>query len=259
MTEKGEKRIKEFVKKHYTKVATCGSCCETPQCCGLPSNDRPGGRAECRACAVGYSQEELEGLPDSVVNALGGCGNPTSLAELREGETVLDLGSGGGIDVFLAARRVGSRGRAIGVDMTEKMVQLANKNAEKLGVRNVEFRPGEIENLPVEDETVDVVISNCVINLSPDKDRVFREAFRVLKPGGRMLISDVVTQGELPRKIRENPEMWARCVAGALDEQEYLRKIRNAGFQNVEVVNPAQRGPGGKVYGIHVRAYKPRD
>jgi len=242
-TGRGEEEIKEFVKKRYARAANGSSCCEPLTCCG------PLSRAFF-VKMIGYSSEELEDLPESVINTVSGCGNPTALADLREGETVLDLGSGGGIDVLLAAKKVGPRGKVIGVDMTQEMIKLANENA-----KNVEFRLGEIESLPIENESVDVVISNCVINLSPDKDKVFREAFRVLKPGRRMLISDIVTQGELPKKMRGSLELWAGCIAGALDEQEYLRKIRDAGFRDVEVLS---RGAFlGKVYSIKVRAYKP--
>ena len=247
MKERNEK-IKKHVKKHYAEVAKGSSCCEVPSCCS------PSSRASF-ARVIGYSDEELKGLPDSVVTTVAGCGNPTALAGLKEGEVVLDLGSGGGIDAFLAAKRVGSKGKVIGVDMTEEMVQLAKENAERMKAGNVEFRLGEIENLPLEDEMVDVIISNCVINLSPGKDKVFSEAFRVLKPGGRMLISDIVTLGKLPSEIRENLEMWAACIAGALDEKDYLQKIRNAGFQKIEVV--AKNDFMEMVSSIKVRAYKP--
>jgi len=245
---KREKKIKQHVKKTYAEVAKDASCCDIPTCCYPKSRTS-------FAKMIGYSDEELEGLPDSVVRTVSGCGNPTALAGLKEGEVVLDLGSGGGIDAFLAAKSVGPKGRVIGVDMTEEMVQLSKKNAERMRVENVEFRLGEIENLPVEDETVNVIISNCVINLSPDKDKVFSEAFRVLKPGGRMLISDIVTQGKLPSEIRENLEMWAACVAGALDEKDYLQKIKNAGFEKVEVI--AKNDFMEIVSSIKVRAYKP--
>jgi SAM-dependent methyltransferase len=243
-----ERKIKQHVKRTYAEVAKGASCCDVPTRC------HPESRTSF-AKMIGYSDEELEGLPDSVVRTISGCGNPTALAGLKEGEVVLDLGSGGGIDAFLAAKSVGPKGRVIGVDMTEEMIQLAKKNAEKMKVENVEFRLGEIENLPVEDATVDIIISNCVINLSPDKDKVFSEAFRVLKPGGRMLISDIVTHGKLPNEIRENPEMWAACVAGALDENDYLQKIRNAGFEKVEVL--AKNDFMGIVSSIRVWAYKP--
>jgi SAM-dependent methyltransferase len=247
MAKKTEK-IKQHVKKRYAELAKGTSCCNVSTCC-YPSLKTS------FAKIIGYSEEELKGLPDSVLRTLAGCGNPTALASLKEGEVVLDLGSGGGIDAFLAAKKVGAKGRVIGVDMTEEMVQLAKENAEKMKVENVEFRLGEIENLPVEDETVDVIISNCVINLSPDKDKVFSEAFRVLKPGGRMLISDIVTRGELPNEIRENLEMWAACVAGALDEKDYLQKIMNAGFEKVEVV--AKNDFMGMISSLKVRAHKP--
>jgi ubiquinone/menaquinone biosynthesis C-methylase UbiE len=165
-----------------------------------------------------------------------GCGNPTGLAGLKPGEVVLDLGSGGGLDVFLAAEKVGPTGRAIGVDMTAEMVDLARQNARKIGATNVEFRLGEIEALPLADQSVDVILSNCVINLSPDKDAVFREAFRVLRPGGRVTISDIVTNGPLPEPVRRSVTAWAGCVAGALEEQEYLTRLRAAGFADVRVV-----------------------
>jgi len=246
--EKRKAKIKQYVKKHYAEVAKGSSCCGVPTCC------YPSSRTSF-AKMIGYSDEEIKGLPDSVMRTVSGCGNPTALADLKEGEVVLDLGSGGGIDAFLAAKKVGPKGKVIGVDMTEEMVQLAKENAERVKTENVEFRLGEIENLPVEDEMVDVVISNCVINLSPDKDKVFSEAFRALKPRGRMLISDIVTQGEIPSEIRENLEMWAACVAGALDEKNYLQKIRNAGFKEVEVI--AKSDFMGIVSSIKVRAFKP--
>ena len=248
MKTKSKEKIKESVKRRYSEIARGGSCCETASCCAPISGAN-------FARLIGYSSGELEGLPESVVNTVAGCGNPTALAGLKEGETVLDLGSGGGIDVFLAAKKVGAKGKVIGVDMTEAMVQRAKDNAEKVGAENVEFRLGEIESLPLEDEMVDIVISNCVINLSPDKDAVFKEAFRVLKPRGRMLISDIVTNGELPKEVRESLELWAGCIAGALDEGEYLQKIRNVGFRNVEVLSRVAFL--GKISSIKVRAYKP--
>jgi len=181
--------------------------------------------------------EELAGLPQTVTEASLGCGNPLAIADLRPGEVVLDLGSGGGIDCFLAARRVGPAGRVIGLDMTPDMIRLAQRNAKKVGAANVEFRLGEMEDIPLPDRSVDAVISNCVINLSPDKDAVFAEAYRVLRPGGRLSVSDVVVDGELPQAIRERPDIWAACVSGALDEAEYLAKIRAAGFEEVEVLS----------------------
>jgi ubiquinone/menaquinone biosynthesis C-methylase UbiE len=176
-------------------------------------------------------------LPQSVTDISLGCGNPTAIAELSPGEVVLDLGSGGGIDCFLAARRVGPSGRVIGLDMTPDMVKLARRNAKKVGASNVEFRYGEIEDMPLPDQSADVIISNCVINLSPDKDAVFAEAFRVLRPGGRLSVSDIVTRGELPQSVRDRLDAWVGCLAGALDESDYVDKIRAAGFEDVQVVD----------------------
>lgn len=244
-----EKEIKDFVKKRYSKLAKKGCSCSenVPTCCP----DVKGSYAQ----KIGYKDEELKDLPDTILNIVAGCGNPTALADLKEGETVLDLGSGGGIDAFLAAKKVGAAGKVIGVDMTEDMIELANENKKKMNIKNVEFRLGEIEDLPVEDNSVDVIISNCVINLSPNKDKVFKEAFRVLKPGGRMLISDIVTQGELPDEIRKNPEMWAGCIAGALKEGEYLQKIGNADFKNINMMS--KQDFKGIASSIEVKASKP--
>jgi len=166
-----------------------------------------------------------------------GCGNPVALANLREGETVLDLGSGGGIDVFLASKKVGKSGKVIGVDMTKEMLERAKASALKNGYSNVEFRLGEIESLPIEDETVDTIISNCVINLSPDKLKVFKEAFRVLKPNGKLMVSDIVTNGELPEDVRKSFDAWAGCIAGALEKNEYLHTIKKAGFISVKIIS----------------------
>jgi ubiquinone/menaquinone biosynthesis C-methylase UbiE len=191
-----------------------------------------------------------------------GCGNPVALASLKEGETVLDLGSGGGIDVFLAARNVGANGKVIGVDMTEEMVQKAKTTASKHGYENVEFRLGEIENLPVEDNSIDVIISNCVINLSTDKQKVFQEAYRVLRPGGRIMISDLVTEGELPQEIRKSFDAWACCVAGALEKNQYLNTIRSAGFQNVNITSETtyttdvSQELKGKITSVQIEGYK---
>lgn len=185
-----------------------------------------------------------------------GCGDPVSLAELRTGEFVLDLGSGGGIDVFLAARRVGPSGKAVGIDMTEEMLERARRAAAAMGIANVEFRQGDIEALPLPAGSMDVVISNCVINLAPEKSRVFREAFRVLKPGGRMVISDVVSNGPLPPSIRTDPEAWAGCVGGAVEEGAYLELIRMAGFREVEVLGRQGQAAPGEMYSISVRAHK---
>lgn len=182
-----------------------------------------------------YSTEETAGLPEEAVKASLGCGNPTALADLREGETVLDLGSGGGIDVLLSARRVGPTGKVYGLDMTDEMLQLARENQQKAGATNVEFLKGHLEDIPLPDDSVDVIISNCVINLSSDKDQVLKEAFRVLRPGGRFAVSDVVVRGEVPAEIRRSVELWIGCIAGALEEEEYGEKLRTAGFNDIEI------------------------
>lgn len=182
-----------------------------------------------------YNDLEKAGVPEEALKASLGCGNPTVLAQLRPGETVLDLGSGGGLDVLLSARRVGPTGKAYGLDMTDEMLGLARENQRKAGVQNVEFLKGEIENIPLPDGSVDVVISNCVINLSADKGRVLREAFRVLRPGGRFAVSDVVVRGPVPAEIRKNVELWIGCIAGALAESEYRTKLAGAGFEGIEV------------------------
>ena len=228
--------IKEVVKEKYAAAArrvtgeTGTSCCST-SCCGT---DRAAGGADPITSNL-YESAEVGGLPEAAVLASLGCGNPTALAELKAGETVLDLGSGGGIDVLLSARRVGPTGKAYGLDMTDDMLALANRNKEQAGVTNVEFLKGEIEHIPLPDNSVDVVISNCVINLSADKDQVLREAFRVLKPGGRFAVSDVVTRGDIHPQIRENMLLWVGCVAGALDEADYRTKLTNAGFAEVSL------------------------
>ena len=216
--------------------------------------------ADTAAMAVGYSAEELEAIPEKARMGLG-CGNPTALASLKEGEVVLDLGAGGGIDCFLAAIAVGKTGKAIGVDMTPEMLHRARDNARKGGYENVEFRLGEIENLPVADNTVDAVISNCVINLSPDKARVFEEAYRVLKPGGRVMVSDMVLTRELPEDIKSSLAAYAGCLAGASLKEDYLATIANAGFENVEVLSEQTSGLGeleGSILSVSVRALKPK-
>jgi len=238
-----DETIKEAVRQAYGGIATRfveeparASCCGPSQpasCCG-PSKVTVENTG---AAARFYSTEELASLPDTVTNVSLGCGNPTAIAELQPGEVVLDLGSGGGIDCFLAAKQVGPQGRVIGLDMTPDMIKLARRNAKKLGATNVEFRYGEMEEMPIPDELVDVIISNCVINLSPDKDAVFGEAYRVLRPGGRMSVSDIVVDGDLPQAIRSRLDAWAGCLAGALDESVYLDKIRAAGFEEVEVAS----------------------
>jgi len=221
--------IKEVVKEKYGQAALrvtsggsscCGASARLDGCCDPITSNL-------------YDAEQIGQLPETAVLASLGCGNPTALAELKPGEVVLDLGSGGGIDVLLSARRVGPAGKAYGLDMTDEMLALANENKRKAGVDNVEFLRGEIENIPLPDNTVDVIISNCVINLSADKDRVLREAFRVLKPGGRVAVSDVVTRGEMLPEIRQSILLWVGCVAGALEEKEYESKLAAAGFENI--------------------------
>jgi len=182
-----------------------------------------------------YDASQTSQIPEAAALASLGCGNPTALAKLNLGETVLDLGSGGGIDVLLSAKRVGPTGKAYGLDMTDEMLALARENQRKAGLHNVEFLKGEIENIPLPDNSVDVVISNCVINLSADKDRVFREALRVLKPGGRFAVSDVVVRGEVPEDVRRSMELWVGCIAGALEEMDYVKKLARAGFDSIDI------------------------
>jgi len=222
--------IKSAVRQHYARAAAGGGCCgpATPGCCGTSAPAQI-------SRAVGYSEAELAAVPDGANLGLG-CGNPVALAALREGDVVVDLGSGGGFDCFLAARRVGASGRVIGVDMTPEMIAKARGNAARDGAENVEFRLGEIEYLPVADASADMVISNCVINLSTDKAQVFREAFRVLKPGGRLMVSDLVLLRPLPDSVRRSVEMYAGCISGAMLEADYLAAMRTAGFVDVEVV-----------------------
>jgi arsenite methyltransferase len=223
-----EPDIKEIVRKRYAEIARNvrapgSSCCYD------------GERGSEGISANLYATDETNGLPQDAVTASLGCGNPTALAELRDGETVLDLGSGGGIDVLLSARRVGPSGKAYGLDMTDDMLALARENQRRAGATNVEFVKGEIEHVPLPDNSVDVIISNCVINLSADKDRVLKEAFRVLKPGGRLAVSDVVTRGAIPQRIRHDMLLWAGCVAGALDENDYRTKLAAAGFDAISL------------------------
>ena len=224
--------IKEQVRQRYGGIArSVRESVNFPTSCCSPKGDLN----EITFFDNLYTATELTGLPETVTEASLGCGNPHAIAGLQPGETVLDLGSGGGIDCFLAAQQVGPAGHVIGLDMTPDMLALANENKAKVGIQNVEFRQGEIENMPIDDESVDVIISNCVINLSPDKDAVFSEAFRVLKPGGRLAVSDIVTHGDIPDAVRQSIESWVGCIAGALDEEVYLQKIREAGFTDVRV------------------------
>ncbi len=217
--------LKQVVQERYARLATVE---RGASCCGPSESDQAYAEAL-------YSAEELTSLPPEVTEMSLGCGNPTAIAGLQTGEVVLDLGSGGGIDVFLAAQKVGPSGKAIGLDMTMEMITQARKNAARIGATNVEFRLGEMECMPVLNEAVDVVISNCVINLSPDKDRVFSETYRVLKPGGRIAVSDVVTMGDLPETVAGNASAWSSCIGGALREEDYLGKMRRAGFEGVTV------------------------
>jgi len=223
--------IKDVVKEKYGQAALrvksggsscCGATAASDSCCDPITTNL-------------YDPSQAQQIPEEALLASLGCGNPTALALLNPGETVLDLGSGGGIDVLLSAQRVGPAGKAYGLDMTDEMLALANENKRKAGATNVEFLKGEIENIPLPDNSVDVIISNCVINLSADKDRVLREAFRVLKPGGRFAVSDVVTRGEITPAIRQSVLLWVGCIAGALDEAEYRTKLISAGFEQVEI------------------------
>jgi len=223
--------IKEAVREKYGRAAEqaksgrsscCGAGVEPQSCCSPITSNL-------------YNGEERGEVPEQALRASLGCGNPTALAQLNLGEIVLDLGSGGGIDVLLSARRVGPTGKAYGLDMTDEMLALARENQRKAGIENVEFLKGEIEHIPLPDNSVDVVISNCVINLSADKDRVLREAFRVLKPGGRFAVSDVVTRGEVPEGVRQNMLLWVGCIAGALQDYQYVAKLAKAGFDGIDI------------------------
>jgi len=223
--------VKEVVKEKYGQAAlrvTSGgsSCCGAVPASGLSCDPITSNL---------YDESQAQQIPEEAMLASLGCGNPTALAQLKPGETVLDLGSGGGIDVLLSAKRVGPSGKAYGLDMTDEMLALANENKRKAGAENVEFLKGEIESIPLPDNTVDVIISNCVINLSADKDRVLREAFRVLKPGGRFAVSDVVTRGEIAPEVRQSVLLWVGCMAGALEENEYRGKLAAAGFEQIEI------------------------
>lgn len=237
--------IRESVREHYAAQARSGASC-------------------CNSSNLIYSEELLTNLPSDVANFSLGCGDPITVADLKPGETVLDLGSGGGLDCFLAAQKVGADGHVIGVDMTPEMLERARLAASRLGHNNVEFRQGYLESLPVEGDSVDVVISNCVINLSPDKPQVFREVFRVLKPGGRVAVSDIVTDGPLPEKIRKNMDAWGACVAGALDVSEYTTGLTDAGFTDVKVQPKGDASDlieaaalRGKVFSATITARKP--
>jgi len=224
-----DKTIKDAVRDRYSQIAECDqqTCCST--CCSDANSS-------VQAENIGYLPEDLACIPQEALMGLG-CGNPTAIAELKEGETVLDLGSGAGIDVFIAANKVGPKGKVIGVDMTSEMIDKASDIAKRNGYENVEFRLGEIEQLPVDNSSVDTIISNCVINLSPDKSAVFSEAHRVLQPDGKLVISDIVTDQTLSDEMRNNLDAWACCIGGALEQQAYLEKVKEAGFRDLQVVH----------------------
>lgn len=285
--------VRELVRQRYgaaalrvlegsSKASCCGDTADSGGCCGGASEREEAccSNAEDQITSGLYNDMEASQIPEAALLASLGCGNPTALAQLNEGETVLDLGSGGGIDVLLSARRVGETGFAYGLDMTDEMLQLAEKNKAEAGATNVKFLKGHIEEIPLPDNSVDVIISNCVINLSADKDRVLREAFRVLKPGGRFAVSDVVVDGEIPDAIRQDMEAYVGCVAGALEQSDYLARLAAIGFKDASI-EPTRRykfsdldgswapqgvpalseeemqGLDGKIYGGFIRAVKP--
>ena len=225
--------LKEEIKARYGKAAVQSQQAERRSCCGAGSVLTDGHLDPITGNL--YAEGQTDVLPEEAVRASLGCGNPTALAHIAMGETVLDLGSGGGIDVLLSARRVGPTGKVYGLDMTDEMLELARANQAKAGVTNVEFLKGDIDHIPLPDNSIDLIISNCVINLSPDKDRVLAEAFRVLKPGGRFAVSDIVIRGDMPKEIRQSIELWAGCIAGALEETDYKRKLSTAGFEQVSI------------------------
>jgi ubiquinone/menaquinone biosynthesis C-methylase UbiE len=225
--------VKEVVRERYGEAARRVSSGARSACCGTSPASAIEGSDPITSNL--YGERDASAVPEAALQASLGCGNPTALAKLQAGETVLDLGSGGGIDVLLSGRRVGPTGKAFGLDMTDEMLALAEENKRKSGLTNVEFLKGEIENIPLPENSVDVIVSNCVINLSGDKDRVLREAFRVLKPGGRFAISDVVVRGEVPAEIRKSMELWVGCVAGALSDREYIQKLAAAGFESIGI------------------------
>jgi SAM-dependent methyltransferase len=250
-----EKKIKDEVKKRYSELAkTKNSCCSSCKSFGKSILKDPD--------SLGYSDLELQSIPQESIKGLG-CGNPTALADIKKGETVLDLGSGAGIDAFLAAKKVGKNGHVIGIDMTHEMVKKGEKIAKEQEILNVEFKVGEIENLPIDNNSIDVIISNCVINLSPNKLKTFKEAFRVLRPNGRLLVSDMVTNGNLPKEIKKSMDAWSGCIAGALEKNKYLNTIKKAGFKNIEIIGErsiSEEGMDkriwGKIVSVQIRAIK---
>ena len=262
MVEIEDEKIRKIVREQYAKIAECSqgyNCCgpstspesnPTSSCCGDT------GTTQNYSSNLGYSEEEQKSVPQGSDLGLG-CGNPTALASIKEGEIVVDLGSGAGFDCFLAANKVGGKGKVIGVDMTPQMIDTARENAFKGGYENVEFRLGEIENLPVADNTADLIISNCVINLAPDKDKVFQEAYRVLRPGGRIMVSDIVLTKELPENIKNSMEAYVGCVSGAILKDDYIKKIENAGFEEVEIKESKETDFSGlTIQSINVSATK---
>jgi len=230
-----EEKIKKEVREGYAKIAKNKSSCCCPQCSEVDTSKI----SETVSRNIGYAEEELASVPEDANLGLG-CGNPVAFASMKEGEVVLDLGSGAGLDCFLASKKVGAAGKVIGVDMTPEMIDKARENARKGGYKNVEFRLGEIENLPVADDAINVVISNCVINLSTDKKRVFEETFRALKHGGRLMISDIVLLKELPKIIMESVEAYVGCISGAIMEKEYIKTIEDVGFQDVKIIKKTE-------------------
>lgn len=279
VSELTPEEIKQEVRRAYSKVAVRGrpnresSCCSTPDsktrdltqsdCCGVQTvENTQEGQSDCcsgpepsesveYAKSIGY---DISGLPQAVTESFAGCGNPVALATLQEGEVVVDLGSGAGLDAFVAARMVGTTGHVIGVDMTAEMLDSARRSADEMGITNVEFREGDIENLPVEGNSVDVVISNCVINLAPDKARVFEEAYRILRPGGRIMVSDIVLTEELSPEERDDVTSYTDCLGGAILEEDYLNLVRKAGFERISVMG---RTAYGRAISAKVKAYKP--
>lgn len=247
--------IRDSVQSRYENIAQGDACCDENDC-----------DCESSAQSVGiYDADMLQDLPVDVTGISLGCGDPVTIASLQSGETVLDLGSGGGIDCFLAARQVGQAGYVIGVDMTPAMLEKARANQAKLGLTNVDFRQGFIEDLPVESDTIDIILSNCVINLSPQKKDVFAEALRVLKPGGRLVVSDIVTEGDFSDELRADVSKWAECVTGAIDVDEYIGLMRQAGFTNIQIVDKVdaegivERQPGmPRLFSARITAYKPQ-
>lgn len=247
MVELSNDEVKQIVKDNYSKVALNAeaSCCDDA-CCGAETDL--------------YALEQVEGLPTEAVMASAGCGNPTAIGTIEAGETVVDFGSGGGIDCFLAARAVGSEGKVIGVDMTPDMVDLANRNKERLGASNVEFHLTDMEHTPIESDSVDLIVSNCVINLAPDKAAVFNEAYRILKPGGRLFISDMVLVGELPEEAHTS-ENWVACLSGAEPKETYLGTVSSTGFTDIEIVADTpwsgKQSWASRIHSMNIKAYKP--